>query len=186
MHLSTAQLQTLKAAIAADSTMAAFPMTTDGYTDLAAYLNTASSPAYWGWKTTLSQMALQQPSIDATTFDWASTGGFIARSQGERDAYRTLFQPGSVNPSFANVRAALDDIFSGSGAGAVANRAHWRACARRVFTRFEKIFAVATSGGSGTRGSTANPDTLGTGETTGDFLVSPINAQHVQEARELT
>ncbi len=184
MHLSPAQLQTLKTAITNDVTMNAFPMTTDGYTDLAAYLNVAASPDYLGWKTSLSQMTLQQNTA-TTAFDWAAAGGFIARSQGERDAYRTLFQPGSVNPSFSNVRAALDDIFSGSGVGAVANRAHWRVAASRKFTRFEKIFATATVGGIGTRGSSANPDTLGVGEVAGDFLVSPINAAHVQEARNL-
>lgn len=184
MHLSPAQLQTLKSAIDADGTMAAFPMTTDGYTDLATYLNQSASPDYLGWKTALSQMTLQQNTA-STSFDWASAGGFIARSQGERDAYRTLFQPGSVNPSFTNVRAALDDIFSGSGVGAVANRAHWRVAASRKLTRFEKVFAVATVGGSGTRGSAANPDTLGTSDVAGEFLTSPINAQHVEEARNL-
>lgn len=185
MHLSPAQLATLKAAIDGDVTMAAFPLSTDGYIDLATYLNQPASPAYLGWKTSMTQMALQQPSSDGTQFDWAATGGFIARSQGERDAYRTLFSPGSVNPSYANVRSALDDIFSGSGTGAVANRAHWRAVARRALTRFEQVFATATPGGVGTRGSTANPDTLGVSEVLGDFLISPITAAHVEAARSL-
>ena len=144
-HLSTAQLQTLKAAINANATWAAFPMTTDGYIGLAAALNAVASPDYWVIRTSISQMELQsKPDQDGGTFDWASTGGFIARSQGERDAWRSMFQPGNVNPSYAMVRQGFDDIFS--GAGGQNTRAALLAIWKRSATRIEKILPVRFDG----------------------------------------
>ena len=159
MALTTTQQATLKAALLADSELAAFPPNADGSFALAALLNTAASPDYWVWRSKITQSEIvSTTSGDATTFSWTT---YIGRSAGERDAWRQMFANSgdAVNPSNANVRAAFADIFSGvSGAG---QRAHLVAVGRRKATRGEKIFASATPGGSGESGSTGNPASMG-------------------------
>ena len=158
MALTTAQLATLKAAIAADSELAAIPNNPDGAFAIALLLNATPVPDYWVWRSKVTQAeCVSTTSPDGTTFSWSV---YIGRSQGERDAWREMFaDTGSVNPSNANVRSAFADIFS--GAGGATQRAHLLSIGRRKATRGEKIFAAATVGGSGQRGSSANPDTMG-------------------------
>lgn len=148
------------------------PNTGDANNEIANWYNQAVSPAYWGWRSDLSKEELTQESgVDSdgttvTAFVWGgATGGFINRSQAERDAFNTIFGADhNVNPTLANVRTAFADIFSGAGAGAVANRAHCFAKGRRSVTRVEKLYVSATVGGpqqTGNRGAATNPDTLG-------------------------
>lgn len=49
MALTNQQLQTLKIAINANPTWAAYPMNGDGYYDLAQALSAQASPAFWVW-----------------------------------------------------------------------------------------------------------------------------------------
>lgn len=135
-------------------------------------LNVIASPAYWVWRSSLGLHELtDEPDVDTdgttpTTFVWGgSTGGYINRSQGERDAFNMLFNSVlTCKPHLANVRAAFVDIFSGAGAGAVANRKQCWSRAQRTAAVAEKIFAVQTIGGptqTGNRGAKTNPDTMG-------------------------
>ena len=155
--MTDAQLQTLKAAILSDQTLV--PMTSGPTTDfngLVTAMGQDASPNFWVLKTSLSRHdLLTGAGPDGTTFVWGgSTGGYTNRSQGERDAFREMFNStGVVNPSQANIQAAFADIFSGSGAGAVANRAHIAAMSRRKANRTERVFATGV-------GSTAAPGTL--------------------------
>jgi hypothetical protein len=154
--------------------------------DAANLANQPSSPDYWAWRTSISKHEItDQSSFDTdgttvTNFTWGgATGGFIARSQGEREAWRELFNStDSCKPSLANVRTAFNDIFSGAGAGAQGNRAHlWGACQRKV-TNAEKLFVTQTVGGptqTGNRGAKTNPDTL--------VLEGIVTSQNVAEAR---
>lgn len=180
--LTPQQLATLKTWLTANA---------DGLSDeeAANLLNSLASPAYFVWRTSLDVHALtDEPGVgddgvSTTGFVWGgSQGGYINRSQGERDAFHALFNTTlQCKPSLANVRTAMDDIFSGSGSGAVANRAHFRAAARRPATNLEKVFAVQTVGGpsqSGARGSRTNPDIM----TLADYTVAPID---VRDARQL-
>lgn len=211
-NLSTAQLATLKSNIAASgdlvttgagsacsgfvgTTVNAVPNSSDGNLCVAAVYNLNAGPTYWVLRTSLSQMELQnRSSQDGTTFDWAAAGGYIARNQGERDAYDMMFRPGNINPSFGSTRSGMDDIFSGTGVGAVVNRTHWRATIRRPITRFEKLYGVASSpavgeaqppgANPGARGVTTNPDTLGF-DAAGNYLSGPLTASKVDEARNL-
>ena len=102
------------------------------------------------WRTSVTKSEYQTSvSSAATTFDWASTGGYISRSVAERDAWNTLFSGdqfggSSVNPSMLNVRNAFSDIFSGTGAGAVNNRAHVLAISKRFANNAEKALATGT------------------------------------------
>lgn len=131
----------LKAAIMADPTQVTnIANGNDGL--MAEWFNGIST--FIVWRTYVTQEEYQSREDLGTTFNWSSTGGFIGRSQGERDAWRTIFASGSANPSKANVLAAFDDIFSGTGAGAVANRAHLLAVSKRPATNAEKALATGT------------------------------------------
>ena len=182
MQLTTGQIQTVKTWLLANASAMS-------EAEAAAALNAAASPNYFVWKNTLGRHDLTDGSgVDtdgttATAFVWGgSTGGYINRSQGERDAFRELFNStDTCRPSLANVRTALDDIFSGAGAGAQANRAHWRARFRRPCTVVEKLFVVATVGGptqSGNRGLATNPDTLVV-----DSSIDKVSDQNVSDWR---
>lgn len=145
------QKDSLKAAIQAESSITSCYISGD-HGCIASWLNSTST--FIVWRTSVSQAEYQtKVSSDGTVFNWSGTGGFIARSQGERDAWRTMFGAGNVNPSLSNVIAAFNDIFSGTGAGAVANRAHLAAVSKRSATFAEKTLATGT-------GSSASPGLL--------------------------
>lgn len=133
MQLSLAQKQELKTFILANYA---------GQSDeqIANALNQDASPVYWAWRTSVpkheaTDTVSSHTDGSPTAFTWGgASGGYINRSQGERDAWRELWNSSlTVNPSLANVRTAFVDIFSGSGAGAVGNRNHlWGVCQRVV------------------------------------------------------
>ena len=153
MPLTTQQIQTLKAAILAETDPTFVEYRANGQTPLMAqWLNSEASPAYYVKRTSLSRHdILTGTSDESTTFTWAG-GAYITRSQGERDAFREMFNStGTVNPSLPSIVAAFNDIFS--GAGGVGNRAHIAAMSRRPATRFEKLYASGA-------GSKASPSTL--------------------------
>lgn len=141
MALTIAQLAALKADI-----LAAFPgvpNTDDQNFAIANAYNLLAAPAYTVWKSTLDV-----PSI----LDVLEYPAFIARSVGERDAFRVMLLIGFINPSRPNIRQGLNDIFSGpSGAS---QRASLLAIAKRFAARAEKLFATGT-------GSDALPATMG-------------------------
>lgn len=164
MQLSTAQLQTLKADLAANANtvlvggvataISAVPRNGDTAFAVAAWYNLAASPDFWVWKSSVSKGELVQvTSVDGTNFNW-SGNGFITRSAGEQAAWREIFNgTGACNPSLPNVRQAFADIFSGTG-NAAANRTHLLAIARRKASAAEKLFTTGT-------GSTGSPGVMG-------------------------
>lgn len=160
------QLTTLKAAILAETDVEFVGYRDNGQTGLmAGWFNAAATPAYYVKRTSLSRHEiLTGTSDDLTTFAWAA-GAYITRSQGERDAFREMFNStGSVNPALPSIQAAFSDIFS--GVGGAGNRAHITAMSRRQAKRGEQLFAV----GSGTK---ASPSVLG---FEGDLTDSDISA----------
>lgn len=158
------QLVTLRAFIAANPTWAAMPMSNTSGSIIAAELNANSNPAFIVERTSVTRHEI----LTHPSFDWASAGGYIARSAGERDAFRDMFNStGTVNPSLSGIKAAFTNIFSGGGAGAVANRALIVALSKRTATVAEKLFAA----GPGT-GADNSPATLVfEGVVTGDEVV---------------
>lgn len=149
--LSPAQLATLKTNVQANSD------TNTLYVDgnlqgLADLYNAPAAPEFIVWKSALSRHdILTATGPTGTTFAWAA-GAYITRSQGERDAFREMFNStGNVNPALPTMQAAFADIFS--GAGGAGNRAHILAMSKRIATRLEKLFATGT-------GSDANPATM--------------------------
>lgn len=142
-ELTPAQYTALKADILADSALAALAVA-GNYDSIAQAYNVAPAQACTAWRTEVMKHEITtQSGPGGTAFNWSGTGGYISRSQGERDAFKEIFNStGSINPSLPNVQAAFADIFSGTGAGAVANRTHFNAMSRRPTTRAEKLFAT--------------------------------------------
>jgi len=158
--LTTAQLQSLKAAIVADDAFNAFEAnpTPDGAFAVADAFNLAATPDFWVWRTSVSKSELvnmQSTDADGSTtrsFIWAGNG-FITRSVGEQAAWQELFNgTGTVNPSLPNVRQAFTEIFSGTG-NAASNRTHLANVGRRKAKRIEKVYATGT-------GTAASPATM--------------------------
>lgn len=159
MPLTTAQLTTLKADILADPALAAQPNNSDGAFAIAAVYNTVATPDFIVWKTDVPTSVCKQAMV------WTE---FISRSAGEREAWQFMLSNGTINPSDANVRQGIQDIFS--GAGGAASRAALLAIAKRKATRAEKLFATGT-------GSDASPATMG--------FVGNLSYQDVELARQL-
>lgn len=149
--LTPAQSQTLKTDIAADSVLNALPNTSDDAFAIADIYGLNASPDYWVWRTLVPDSEIYEATTaDATVWSWTI---FIARSQGERDAWRQMVSmKGGINASLANVRAGLADIFS--GAGGLAQRTHLLTVGRRKARRIEKLFAAGA-------GTTAAPSVMG-------------------------
>jgi hypothetical protein len=159
MSLTAAQLQSLKASIAADATLSTLPQTADASQQIADAYNALAVSDYYVWRTNVTEAEYVGTSgVDvangnaATNWSWTGTG-FITRAQGERDAWNRLFVSGFANPSLANVRQAFLDILSGNTAPAPANRNHLTVLSKRKATRAEKLFATGT-------GSFAAPATM--------------------------
>lgn len=140
--MTPAQLQTLKTYILADPTLG--PLTSGPGTDygaIAAAMSADASPDFWIYRSALSRHEiLTGTGPDGTTFAWAG-GAYITRSQGERDAFREMFNStGAINPALPSIQAAFADIFS--GAGGVGNRTHITGMARRKATLVEKVLST--------------------------------------------
>jgi hypothetical protein len=168
MTLTPAQLTSLKQDIAADAALSALPQTSDTAFEIARVYNLLASPTFWVYRTELGEKEVYEAtSPDGTTWDWTT---YIAQNQREADAWTRMFSGGgrggggAINPSLAQVRAGVDKIFSGVGAGPTAQRTHLHSLFRRTATRAEKLFATTTQGA----GTTAAPATLTfTGTLTG-------------------
>ena len=151
--LTDPQIATLRTAINAETDAEFVAYRQQGAVGaMADWLNLAASPAYYVKRTALSRHEILTSTSDqGTTFTWAGAA-YITRSQGERDAFREMFNStGTVNPSLPSIVAGFADIFS--GAGGLANRTHIANMSRRPATRVEKLFAV----GAGTQ---IGPSTL--------------------------
>jgi hypothetical protein len=159
MTLSPAQLQTLKAAILADPVLNAYPNYGDGPNDIANLLNQQASPPFTVWKTSvpISDVGRAMNSNEIAGLTTANTS---------RLQVMAMFSGEVFNPSFADVRAGFDNIFSGSGG--VNTRAALLILWKRLATRGEKIFAIGT-------GSDASPATL--------TFEGNLSANAVQQAR---
>jgi hypothetical protein len=154
------QRATLKAAIEADPTLNAYPLTYPaGATALASALNALAVPTFTVWKTRVNKDDVGQ-TIQATAF--------AAITAGNNDKLSSFAQWNSyVNPSRADHRAFFEDIFS-VAAGAT-TRTALTALWKRPATVIEKIFAVGT-------GSDASPATL-----TYEGAIDPADAHNARQ-----
>jgi hypothetical protein len=150
--LSPEQQATLKAAILADATLNALPNNPDGAFEIARLLDAPSSPAFIVWRTSVSEHEITgKAGPTGTTWSWPA---YIARSIQEQNGWARMLNTSlTMNPSLANVRQGMADIFSGSTNSAPAQRAHLTAVSKRTATKAEKIFASGT-------GTDATPATM--------------------------
>lgn len=150
--LTTQQRDIIKSYIEADPVLSVIQNTEDGSIDIANAINAVATPDFYVWKKSITRHEIiAETSLVDTTFTWAG-GGYITRSQGERDAFREMFNStGAVDPRKPSIINAFNDIFS--GAGGAPNRTHITAISKRKATIFEKLLATGT-------GSLVTPATL--------------------------
>ena len=155
MTITSAQLQTIKADIAASGDLSIYPNTADGNFAIAALYNQPAAPAFIVWRTSVPTSDCKKAMI------WTE---FIGRSVGERDAWQFMLSNGYINAADPNVRQGILDIFS--GAQGAQSRVALTAIAKRGATRLEKLLATGT-------GSDASPATMG---AEGDISYADIEA----------
>ena len=182
--MTPAQLATLKAAILADQTMAAKPMTSGGALEIAGLLNAAASPAYNVWRsvTPASEILDSITWANLTPADTADgTATFTNRAlvcQAKQMNLQIILQGrDSVASGKVSVRGGLSDALQNvpAGAGGALVDAGWagagkvKATITRTASVVEKLFATGN-------GTTATPSTMG--------YEGPITSDDVQAARE--
>ena len=147
MSLTNAQLITLKAAILADPVMNAYPNDPNGALALAQYLNDVAVPPYIVWRSSVSLT-----DITSNGFTWTLVDSL---SVGTARIWEWMFgnESSSINPSKANIRQGIIDVWSGT-AGKLAVQASVFGHCKRDVRRGEKIFATGL-------GTDASPSTLG-------------------------
>lgn len=161
------QLATLKAAINANPTWAAFPLTADGFFDLAKALNLPASPNFWVWSTTADVQKIRAAIVWANltpvdTPDGTATWTNRAlQCQGKQFSLQLIVpMTGTLDASDSNLRNGLQDALTGirSGAGGVAQSGGWTAVQQTLARQakyVEKILADTTNGNGGTRATSA-------------------------------
>lgn len=145
MALTTTQLQTLKAAISAETDPTFVGYRTNGQTGLmAGFYNTASSPAFIVWKTRVT-IADTGPAFNGA--EWAG----MTSANHTRLSDVALWTSQGYDASKADIRAMFNDIWS--GAGGVTTRANLLALWKRTALRGERLYVTGT-------GSDATPGIL--------------------------
>lgn len=167
MSLTLAQQQALKAAINANPTWAAYPLTGDGYYDLAVALNQEASPAFWVWSTNAPVGPVRAAIVWASltpndapdgTQAWANRS---LQCQGKQFNLQMIIPfTGTLDASDANLRAGLQDALQGvrSGSGGAAQDAGWAAVRNTLARKAkwgEKILASTSTGDGSTRAQSA-------------------------------
>jgi len=144
MGLTTAQLQALKADIAADGVLNQLPQNSDGAFEVATAYNMLASPDFTVWKSKVT-LAEVGANLDSSEVESLTT------AENARMQTFSMYNPDGLMPSRPDHRAFFAGVFSGAG-GANTSAALlilWK----RLATRSEKLFATGT-------GSDASPATL--------------------------
>lgn len=151
------QLPALKAAIEAETDPAFVSLRQQGATGLMAeWLNGPSSKIVW-------RTSVTQDEIMSNGFDWVRVDNL---SVGKARIWEWLFanEASSFNPSKANVRAGIDEVWKGTAADLAVRAAVYVHC-KRPATRAEAVYATGT-------GTTENPATLGWEGIVSDYDVT--------------
>lgn len=143
--LTTAQLQAIKAEIAADPVLAAKPMNSDGAYDIAAALNVTAVPDFIVWKTAVSADEIMRNGMDWTRVDNLTIG--------KARIWDWLTKLGTFNAARVNIRAGIDATWIGTAADLAVRATVYTHC-KRAATRVEKLLASGT-------GTDAAPATMG-------------------------
>jgi hypothetical protein len=171
--MTPAQLQTLKADLAANTATVLINGIATQIKDVPRGAQNAGTTAEWYLLTAAPDYLVWRTSVDITEimlngFDWTRVDNL---SVGKSRIWEWMTQLGTINPSKPNIRAGIDATWVGTQADLNVRAAVYTHC-YRLCTRIERLFVAATSGGSGTRGTSANPDTMGfEGEINGDDII---------------
>lgn len=172
MAMSTAQLQALKADIAANTATIGgvqikdLPNNSDANFDIAKWYNEQASPDYYVYRSSVTANEIMNNGFDWTRVDNATVG--------KARIWEWLMAAGSFNPSKSNVIAGINEAWSGSGSEVTAHRLGIFTHCQRLATRVEKLLKVS---GNGTTVSNAGvgPAVMG--------VESPISGSDVEAAR---
>lgn len=164
--LTAPQLATLKAAIDADPVLAAKPLNSDGYFDIAVALNTQiATPDFFVWRS-----SVPVTEIMGNNFDWTRVDNMTV---GESRIWEYMTQLGAIDASKANIRAGVNEAYKGTAQDNAMRLAIFGHC-QKLATRTQKLFAT----GAGTTTTDA-----GTGPATA--VIETISASDVEQARAL-
>lgn len=164
MQLTTAQLQAIKADIAADGTLNSKPNNSDGNFEIAAIYNQAASPDFFVWKTSVTVTEIMQ-----NGFDWTRVDNLTV---GKARIWEFMTAIGTIRPNQANVRAGIEACFSVEVGDQTTRQAIYNHSVR-LASRIEKLLAT----GSGTA-----PSHHGVGPATMESE-GPISYSEIEQAR---
>lgn len=134
MNLNTTQLQTLKAAIAANADPAFVLLRNGGATSaMADWYNGASTFTAWKSAVPIAAVGIAFNSSELAGLTTANTNRLIVMAN---------YSGGTFDPSKTDVRAGVDSVFS--GAGGAQTRAALLALWKRVARLGEALFAAGT------------------------------------------
>ena len=166
MVLTTAQLQALKADIAAAGDLSVFPNTSDGNFAIAQLYNLSAVPAFIVWATdvpvrnvydAITWANLTPNDTPDTTQLWENRA---LMCQAKQINLQIMLQgQATVNGAKANIRAGLQDALTAipSGTGGAPRAAGWatgvQPSLQRTATRIEKLLAAGV-------GTSASPATM--------------------------
>lgn len=134
--LSDAQIIALRGRIFSNPTAAAM-LAAGNPQALKEYLNTIVNPAFVVWRTSVSQDEIMQNGFDWTRVDNLSVG--------KARVWEWLFDnaTASINPSKANVRAGIDQTWTGTAQDLAVRAAVYSHCKRNA-TNAERMMATGT------------------------------------------
>lgn len=144
MPLNPSQLQSLKADIAADPTLAALPNTADDAFTIAATYNATAVPDFWVWRSSVPSYEYR----GSNGIVWTEVDG-LSVGKARIFEWLTVGLTTPINAADANVRAGLQNAF-----GTSQTLTNLTTMGRRRASRVEKLLATGT-------GSTAVPATMG-------------------------
>lgn len=162
--LTTTQLQTLKAAIAAETNAAFIPLRTgNDEQGMANWYNDPSTAIIWKKLLTLDEI------VQDDGFNWTRVDNLTTGSKWRIWEWMFNNPSRSINPSKPNVRAGIDATWVGTAQDLAVRAAIYVLC-KRAATRFEALFATGTK-------TDASPGLL--------VFEGRITAQDISDARSL-
>jgi hypothetical protein len=162
MALTTAQQATLAAHIAASPDMNSLSPGSTSAWEIAVLLNAPAAPDFYIWKSSVTNAEILQNGMDWLRVDNLTIG--------KSRIWEWMFQFGSVDPSKANVRAGIAEVWKGTAADNAVRLSVFQHC-QTLATRLQKLFATGA-------GTATTVDGVGPATTT----VWTINYNEVKDA----
>lgn len=168
MPLTPAQKTAIKNDILANADLNAVPATFDGAYAIADLYNAVATPDFIVWKVRLHEQDITSlTSPENTVWSWPLFNSLTVQKQ---NGWARMFNGTyTINPSLAQARKGVADIFDAPGEAAQRN--HLLAISKEKATRIEKLLADTANGA----GTTAAPATR--------VFVGKITPQEVFDSR---